>query len=207
MSPRLRRLPMLAAATVALGAPIAAPATGHAGGRCANAGVSVDQQSLAATRGATLCLLNAERARRGLKPLKASQQLRRASERHSSAMVRRRFFAHGDFLGRIRASGYMAGASSWRVGENIAWGGGPTSAPANIVRMWMNSPPHRQNILSRSYREIGIGVARGTPRGGAGGTYTTDFGARSQARDGLEPRRATGAGRARRHPAPSRSST
>jgi uncharacterized protein YkwD len=43
----------------------------------------------------------------------------------------------------------------------------------------MNSPPHRANILSGSFRSIGIGVASGTPVGGGGGTYTTDFGRRS----------------------------
>jgi uncharacterized protein YkwD len=43
----------------------------------------------------------------------------------------------------------------------------------------MNSPGHRANILSRSFNRIGIGIARGTPGSGRGGTYTTDFGRRS----------------------------
>ena len=43
----------------------------------------------------------------------------------------------------------------------------------------MNSPGHRANILSGSFRAIGIGIAAGTPYGGGGGaTYTTDFGRR-----------------------------
>ena len=42
----------------------------------------------------------------------------------------------------------------------------------------MNSPGHRANILSRSFRHIGIGIASGTPVGTGGGTYTTDFGRR-----------------------------
>jgi len=44
----------------------------------------------------------------------------------------------------------------------------------------MNSPPHRANILSRSFREIGIGVSRGAPVAGVqdGVTYATDFGKR-----------------------------
>jgi uncharacterized protein YkwD len=40
----------------------------------------------------------------------------------------------------------------------------------------MNSAGHRDNILSRSFDEIGIGVANGAPTGGSGATYATDFG-------------------------------
>jgi uncharacterized protein YkwD len=42
----------------------------------------------------------------------------------------------------------------------------------------MNSPEHRANILQRGYRELGVGVALGTPRPGlsGGATYTVDFG-------------------------------
>ena len=41
----------------------------------------------------------------------------------------------------------------------------------------MNSPGHRANILSRVFREIGVGFSAGTPEAGApGGIYTTDFG-------------------------------
>ena len=50
-----------------------------------------------------------------------------------------------------------------------------------IMRLWMNSPGHRANILNGSFREIGIGVAYDAPVAGGGkpvGTYTTDFGAR-----------------------------
>jgi uncharacterized protein YkwD len=44
----------------------------------------------------------------------------------------------------------------------------------------MNSAPHRANILTGSFREVGLGGVSGTPsdaRAG-GGTYTTVFGGR-----------------------------
>jgi uncharacterized protein YkwD len=46
--------------------------------------------------------------------------------------------------------------------------------------MWMNSPGHRANILSASFREVGIGVALGAPRVGdhPAATYATEFGSR-----------------------------
>ena len=132
---------------------------------------------------ATLCVLNARRTRHRLVPLRLNDRLSTAARRHSRAMVLERFFSHDSldgttFLERIRATGYLAGVRSWSVGENIAYGSGSRSSPRSIGRAWMNSPPHRANILSRSFREIGIGLASGTPVGSGGATYTTDFGRR-----------------------------
>jgi len=133
---------------------------------------------------ATLCVLNARRVRHRLGPLSLNDRLSTAARRHSRAMVRERFFSHDSldgttFLERIRATGYLTGIRSWAVGENIAYGSGSRSSPRSIGTAWMTSPPHRANILSRSFREIGIGLAGGTPMGSGGATYTTDFGRRS----------------------------
>lgn len=160
-------------ALVALAAPSVAQAD-----TCRGAGVVPSAARMAQTREATLCLLNVERRRYGLRALKPSMKLRQASERHSIGMVRSHTFQHGDFMGRIEQTGYLASAAVWTVGENLAWGGGTVAAPASIVDMWMHSPGHRANILSRGYREVGIGIVNGTPNGVPGSTYTTDFGRR-----------------------------
>ena len=159
----------------------AAPAASAA---CANAGASTDTATKRALVRATLCVLNAERARHDLSALRLNRKLSTAARRHSRAMVSERFFSHdsqsgASFVDRIRATGYLAGASSWSVGENIAYGSGSRSTPRSIGRAWMNSPGHRANILSASFRQIGIGIASGTPVGTGGATYTTDFGRRS----------------------------
>jgi uncharacterized protein YkwD len=135
---------------------------------------------------ATLCALNRERAHNGLKALKLNRKLSQAARRHARDMARRNYFSHdtlggGSFVDRIRQAGYLKGANSWTVGENLAWGSQGHSRPRMIMRMWMNSPGHRANILSASFREIGIGVAYDAPVAGGGkpaGTYATDFGAR-----------------------------
>ena len=147
---------------------------------CPHASAHPGQVSIAAIDKATLCLLNAERAAHGMPALDENRRLDSASLRHSRDMVRKRYFQHGDVVGRIRRSGYLRGAGSWGVGENIAWGSGSYSTPASIVNLWMHSPGHRANILSKSFRDIGIGVVRGAPRRGVAGaaTYTTDFGFR-----------------------------
>jgi uncharacterized protein YkwD len=159
-----------------------APAA-SAAGACSAANASVKTASKRALVRATLCQLNAERKRRGMRPLRLNRNLSAAARAHSRAMARRHFFSHdslngASFLDRIRRTGYLHGARSWNVGENIAYGSGRLSTPRSIGRAWMNSPGHRANILSRSFRSIGIGIAAGTPHGGGGATYTTDFGRR-----------------------------
>jgi len=151
---------------------------------CGSADATASQASKRALVRATLCVLNTERARRDLPRLRLNSKLSSAARGHSRAMVSSEFFSHdsadgSSFVDRIRASGYLSGASGWYVGENIAYGSGDRSSARSIGRAWMNSQPHRANVLSRSFHEIGIGVAFGTPVRQGGGTYTTDFGRRS----------------------------
>jgi uncharacterized protein YkwD len=161
---------------------VAAPSA-SAAGACSSANASTKTASKRALVRATLCVLNAERAKHRLAPLRLNRRLSSAARGHSRAMAERHFFSHdspsgASFLDRIRRTGYLDGARSWSVGENIAYGSGRLSTPASIGQAWMNSSGHRANILSSSFRSIGIGIAAGTPSGGGGATYTTDFGRR-----------------------------
>jgi uncharacterized protein YkwD len=135
------------------------------------------------TRELTLCLLNGERSRNGLSPLRRSVRLELASQRHSEDMVGRKFFEHDTPEGidpqeRIVRTGYPVNNAI--TGENIAWGTGPKGSPAEIVDLWMHSPPHRENILRAEFTEVGVGVAAGAPEDPKSSdppvTYTTDFG-------------------------------
>ena len=136
---------------------------------------------------ATLCVLNAQRARRGLRPLRLNKRLSRAARRHARDMARRNYFDHdslngASFVDRIRRVGYLRGVGRWWLGENLAWGTQDRSAPRAITQMWMHSPGHRANILSRSFREVGIGLAYDAPvrmDGRVAATYATSFGARN----------------------------
>ena len=96
-------------------------------------------------------------------------------------MVAKRYFAHDSksgatFSARIKRTGWTRSRRSYTIGENIGWGGGSLATPRSMVRAWMGSAGHRANILSRSFRMIGIGIANGAPNGGDGATYATDFG-------------------------------
>ncbi|UGS37624.1 hypothetical protein DSM104329_04044 [Capillimicrobium parvum] len=143
--------------------------------------------TLRAARAATLCLLNQQRAQHGLRPLRANRRLRISATRHSKDMVARHYFDHvsqdgSTFDQRIRRSGYIPRRGGWQIGENIAWGAGELASPSHTVEAWMGSPGHRRNILTRGFRDIGIGIAPGAPEDLpsdiAGATYTTDFGSR-----------------------------
>lgn len=173
--------PVLALVAVVALLLVAAPTASAAG--CNGAGASASQVKKRTLVRATLCVLNHQRRKHGLRALRLDRRLSRAARMHSAAMARHSFFSHdspngSDFVDRIRRSGYLRGARNWSVGENIAWGSGSRSAVRSIARAWMNSPGHRANILSRSFRAIGIGISYGTPAGVEGATYTTDFGRR-----------------------------
>src|SRR3954447_10272207 len=147
---------------------------------CSSAAADPAPANLGALNGTILCLLNAERAAKGLPALHSNGKLARAARGWASAMVARRFFAHesghSSPLSRIKKTGYVRGV--WQIGENIAWGSGALATPRAIVNGWMHSPPHRANILHGAFRDIGIGIKLGAPGQGlsGGATYVTDFG-------------------------------
>lgn len=127
-----------------------------------------------------LCLLNAERAAKGLPALHSNGSLAKAARGWAGKMVAAKFFAHESGsstpLSRIKKTGYVRG--SWQIGENIAWGSGALATPRSIVNGWMHSPGHRANILHGSFKDIGIGIKIGAPGAGlsGGAVYVTDFG-------------------------------
>ncbi|MGH2932765.1 MAG: CAP domain-containing protein [Gaiellaceae bacterium] len=132
--------------------------------------------------------MNAIRATRGLRPLRVSRQLSAAAAYHTNQMGLRGFFEHesangADFWKRIERFYPSRRARSWSVGENILWGS-PEISASTAVREWMQSPPHRANILSREWRDVGLGAehfdsAPGEYRGGPVTIVTADFGART----------------------------
>lgn len=104
-------------------------------------------------------LTNQERAKHGLKPLKANWELSRVARYKSADMRDKNYFSHtsptyGSPFNMIKSFGL-----SYRsAGENIAAG---QTTPQQVVQAWMNSEGHRANILNAGYTEIGVGYAEG----------------------------------------------
>ena len=96
-----------------------------------------------------LRLVNVERARVGLQPLRFADDLA------ASALIRAREipikFSH------TRPNGSKCFTAMPQIGhilgENLA--GGQTT-PKKVVEAWMNSETHRANILNKSFRELGV---------------------------------------------------
>jgi uncharacterized protein YkwD len=113
--------------------------------------------------------------------------LRQAALSHSSEMISQSYFEHTSpagvtFMDRIESTGYMRGAKSWTVGENLVWGNGPLSTPQALVTAWMNSPPHRENLLRPAFRELGVAALVGTPVSNSdltGVTVSSEYGYRT----------------------------
>lgn len=103
-----------------------------------------------------LALVNRERAAAGCRPLSLDERLNRAAEGHSADMAQNNYFEHTSLDGRspfkrMEDAGYPSPG-----GENIAMG---YKTPSDVVKGWMNSSGHRQNILRCDYTTMGLGTA------------------------------------------------
>jgi uncharacterized protein YkwD len=104
-------------------------------------------------------LVNVERTRAGLAPLRDEPRLARAAQIHADQMAEARRLAHDlpgatypTLLDRFSAVRY-----EWQaIGENLAFA--QTTAPA-VVADWMRSAPHRDNLRNATFTETGIGHA------------------------------------------------
>src|ERR671935_628984 len=134
-----------------------------------------------------LAELNATRHQYGLVPLHSSSSLAAAARQHSVEMAARGYFSHtsanGTAFDKRIARFYPIGRYGyWSVGENLLWSS-PDVDPAGALRMWMNSPEHKANILNGRWRQIGISAvhvdsAPGVYGGAPVTIITTDFGVR-----------------------------
>src|SRR4051812_301976 len=170
------------------GKSILPPSQKHALGaedNCTNVDVQPTAQNLPTVSDAVFCLMNAMRANAGVPALRQQDQLASASVDHSQDMVDKKYFAHDSqdgrtLVDRLTTATYIPKTGDWVVGENLAWGAGALATPKALVNAWMNSPPHRENLLSGDFVEVGMGLVFGTPSTQAddGVTVTTDFGTR-----------------------------
>jgi uncharacterized protein YkwD len=179
---RATLLLVLAVVVAAATALAAVPARAQAPAACPSAGQPLGAAPPAAIEAAILCLVNGERAARGLPPVARAAALELSAQRHATDMVARRYFAHVSPTGgtvdmRAGRAGYLT-APCWAVGEDLARAPLSASRADAVVEAWMASPTHRAVILDGDFRDAGIGLVMRPPTGdGSGATFVLEMGA------------------------------
>lgn len=109
--------------------------------------------------------VNTERLNNGLLPLEADEQLTAVALAHAQDMVSRDYFDHVTPEGKsLRDRLQEQGLEPYWVGENIQRNTDPLDQTVQTAISWfMNSQPHRDNILHSNFTHIGTGVVEGPP--------------------------------------------
>lgn len=103
-------------------------------------------------------LVNEERSKNGRSPLASNNELNRLARLKSEDFVKNNYFSHssptyGTPFDMMRDNGISFTAA----GENIASG---QKNAEEVMKHWMASSGHRENILNPTYNQIGVGVAK-----------------------------------------------
>jgi uncharacterized protein YkwD len=107
------------------------------------------------------CLDEVNRLRRahGLASLDFDQELLEVARAYSRRMAEEKFFSHADREGRSVRERVNEAGISWRmVGENLAYSNGYINPGAASLRGWMESAPHKRNLLEAGFQQTAIGV-------------------------------------------------
>jgi uncharacterized protein YkwD len=122
------------------------------------------RNSSAMSAEAIVAATNRERAAHGLRPLRLNQRLSLAAGNRVEDMLAKHYFAHVSpdgvepFIWATR-NGYKYRL----IGENLALG---YRGADRVVTGWMNSPGHRENILTAQFDEVGIAISSSSPSRG-----------------------------------------
>jgi len=106
---------------------------------------------------------NTQRLKQNLAPLHYNPKLSESATKKGEDMFKNNYWAHNSPDGTtpwdfFRAQGYEYSIA----GENLAKDFYDTDT---MMKAWMNSPTHRENIMNPKYQEIGIGVVNGVLNG------------------------------------------
>ena len=191
MQPYVGAALVVAVLTLALCANLARPGTtsaSAASGSCTGTNLRPSGANAAQVNAATLCLIDQVRIAHGLRPLKTNRELQAVAVSQVRSMVRLDYFADNRPSGAtpaalIAAKPYGQHATSLSTGENIGWATGSYATPTEMVAAWLQSPPHREIILTGEFSEAGVGTTAAAPshlaEGQTGATYALELAKRA----------------------------
>jgi uncharacterized protein YkwD len=106
-------------------------------------------------------LVNLERRNHNLNELAWDDQLAKMARNYSEKMARENFFSHFDPEGGNAAKrAKKAKIKNWsKIGENLFTIEKVSEFDAFVVKCWMESPTHEENILDEEWTTTGVGIA------------------------------------------------
>ncbi len=108
-------------------------------------------------------LTNTERQKLGLSPVSENEELDKAASAKADNMFTENYWAHFAPSGKSPWDFILgAGYRFTFAGENLAKN---FYSSDDVVKAWMNSPSHRENLLNSKYKDIGIAVKMGVLNG------------------------------------------
>jgi uncharacterized protein YkwD len=104
--------------------------------------------------------VNRVRVGHGLTPLAFNESLLRVARDYSRRMAEENFFSHNDPDGNTVRERVSEANIRWRIlGENLSYSNGYINPVAASMSGWMDSPPHRRNLLDHAWRQTAIGAS------------------------------------------------
>jgi uncharacterized protein YkwD len=121
---------------------------------------------------------------RGLRRLTSNRRLTRAATVKDKAILRCNDFAH-DACGKpwwqvFSSSGYIRRGAGYAIAENLAAVSAYAATPRGILRLWLESPRHRENLLGHRWHDFGVAMVRGRLNGTRRSIWAVEFGARGR---------------------------
>lgn len=110
-----------------------------------------------------IILTNEIRNIKGLNPLTENIKLQIAATSKAKHLIQHDYFSHNSPNGKQFSEWIIESGYNFQiVGENLAIG---FESNKDVMKAWMDSPSHKENILNEKYNEIGLIVMQGDING------------------------------------------
>lgn len=121
--------------------------------------------------------INRTRRAHGLHRLNRNRRLQHSADYHCWDMLNANFFAHASSNGTSFERRVKRYTRKRRLGENLAYVPSQDArhAATEIVQMWLNSPGHREALLSPAFSRVGVARRIGKWGDFRVAVYTADF--------------------------------
>ncbi len=113
----------------------------------------------AVTANSIIQLTNQAREARGIAQARENSTLNRAAEEKALDMVREKYFAHTSPQGKTPWFWFLKNGYGFKyAGENLAI---DFLQADDVVKAWLTSDLHRENLLNPNYQDVGVAVVAG----------------------------------------------